>query len=145
MKTIGISILYIILNYISSAAQDIDSLQNTNKPYENISVNKQYDENGKLIQYDSVYTYSSSNYSQDTTELNTIIGFFPEFFNQNFENFIPQNFNADNTTFFNSFFNIDSFEEGFFNQDKDLLQLLQKMDSIQNEFFKEQNYSDKDI
>ena len=46
-----------------SQGQVIDSLNNT-APQENIVVNKEYDEDGQLIRYDSTYTYSYSTFDK---------------------------------------------------------------------------------
>ena len=44
-------------------AQKIDSI---NPSEEKIKVNKVFDEHGNLIRYDSIYSYSSTNYNMDT-------------------------------------------------------------------------------
>lgn len=55
-------------NFINGKPDNEDSLK-TNQPQVNYKVNKQYDENGNLVGYDSTFTYS---YSSDGSN-NTII------------------------------------------------------------------------
>ena len=73
-------------------------------PKEDIQVNREYDENGNLIKFDSVYSYS---WSGDTTLLKSIS---PEIFSKLFDD--QFNFSSDSTFFDNFFF--DRFDKSFF-------------------------------
>lgn len=75
MKTKLFTLLLVTLFFGSCQGQlktknssSADSLS-FNKPKENIKVNKKYDENGNLIEYDSVYSYSYS-YSGNDFNIN---------------------------------------------------------------------------
>ncbi|MCB4234259.1 hypothetical protein LDL59_01710 [Kaistella anthropi] len=47
-----------------------------NQPIEDIKVNKEYDENGNLIRYDSTYTYYYSNIEGDEIAADSIFNNF---------------------------------------------------------------------
>ena len=94
-----VSFWFSIITY----AQKIDSI---NPSEEKIKVNKVFDEHGNLIRYDSIYSYSSSNYNMDTKKMDSLMKQFfpnrgtmpfkepfddfdfgfPNLFNQNFRN-----------------------------------------------------------
>ncbi len=140
MKTLGFSMVFLLVVHLSSMAQENIKPQGKNVPHENVTVNKKYDDKGNLVQYDSVYTYSYNNESIDSTDIQSIISKFPGFFNHNMEHFIPQNFVQNDSLFFKDFFNDDFFENGFVNQDQNLMELMQRMDSIKNVFFDKNKY-----
>lgn len=86
---------------VSLLAQNSDKKQKL--PKENSKVTREYDENGNLTKYDSVYTYS---WSGDTTMLKSFSPKdFPKLFGENF-GFFP-----DSTLNGNSFF--DDFDQLF--------------------------------
>lgn len=87
-------------------------------PKEDIRVNREYDENGNLIKFDSIYSY---NWSGDTTLFESIS---PE----NLQNLIGDHFNFFNDSSFlgKSFF--DDFDKSFFSP------FGSKSDSILNQF-----------
>ncbi len=70
-------------------AQDKD--QKKNQPKEDIKVNREYDEQGNLIRFDSTYTY---NWSSDTTLVNSMV---PPDLNQIFKDHFS--FFGDNKSF----------------------------------------------
>lgn len=85
-------------------------------PKENSHVTREYDENGNLIKFDSVYSYS---WSGDTTYLKSVS---PE----NFPNPFGDHFGSSvDSTFFNNFF-FDDFDQSFFSP------FSNKKDSIMN-------------
>jgi len=119
-----------------------DSLKK-NEPKVDIKVNKKYDDYGNLIQYDSTYSYiySSPNSDINSLEIDSIIGNFKPYFYNN----IPDIFDNSLDNFFNSkpfsnedFFNNDFFEKQFQFHNKLLEDMINKMDSIRNEFLKQQ-------
>lgn len=96
-----IPILLMSMGFVlGSHAQSKDSQKQL--PKEDIKVNREYDEKGNLIRFDSTYTY---NWSGDTTLLNST---FPE----EFEHFFDQNL---------SFFNDSTFGGNSFQHDFDQL------------------------
>ena len=85
-------------------------------PKEDIQVNREYDENGNLIKFDSVYSYS---WSGDTTLLKSIT---PE----NFSDFFDDQFCfSPDSTFFGNFL-FDHFDKSFFSP------FSNKKDSVMN-------------
>ena len=54
-------------------AQEKDSVQ---RPDEKIKVNKEYDEDGNLIRYDSIYSYSSGNWNLSDKNMDSIMKYF---------------------------------------------------------------------
>lgn len=91
-----------------------------NVPQSNITVNKEYDENGNLIRYDSTYSWSYSNIRNDTLVNDTIIYGNKEFFDR--KDFFPDIPFFDDEDFFNDRFFSDSlfadrsFFDDFFNE-----------------------------
>ena len=112
-----------------------------NQPKEDIKVNKEYDENGNLIRYDSTYTYYDSNIEGDEIAADSIFN--------NFRNMFEDNYSFSTTPYFNDLFFEDSllkydfykndfFHERFMNNMQQMERLFWEMDSIENKFFMEQ-------
>jgi hypothetical protein len=81
----------------NSLAQNKDS--KSNSPKEDIKVNREYDEQGNLIKFDSTYTY---NWSGDTTLVNSMsTEDLNRFFDDHFKFFNDSSFIGD--SFFNDF------------------------------------------
>ena len=129
MKTLKIIPILILISY-NAIGQE-----NATKPNENITVNKEYDEQGNLISYDSIYSYS---YSSNAKLHDSIKMEFQRHFNNN---------SFFNDAFFNDFFKRDSvtnqlnhkhfFFDGFMNHDGVIKNMMKRMDSIQQLFFNE--------
>ena len=121
-------------NLISSAPDGEDSL-NTNQPKVNYKVNKQYDEHGNLISYDSTYTYS---YSSPGGDINITFG--NDSITDMFGN-INMPMGMFNNDIFNRFFKGDSAQfpnnnmilnDPFFNNGFDMMdQMRQQMKRMQ--------------
>jgi hypothetical protein len=107
-----------------------------NKPHTNVTVNKKYDENGHLILFDSTYTSYYSNIEGDTIPFDGIPEDFQMYFNHRLPGITSNNIFDVDSSFMPGFFHDDFFEHQFFNQDEQLLRMMQEMDSIKNEFFK---------
>lgn len=112
-----------------------------NQPIEDIKVNKEYDENGNLIRYDSTYTYYDSNIEGDEIAADSIFN--------NFRNMFENNYSFSTTPYFNDLFFEDSllkydfykndfFHERFMNNMQQMERLFWEMDSIGNKFSMEQ-------
>lgn len=116
-------ILVLALSFVfqvTMMAQNSKTPQNT--PREDIKVNREYDEKGNLIRFDSIYSYS---FSGDTTLQDFDFGDFPSNFGSAFNFFSDSTFND---SFFKDF-NSPSFESFSHNQD-----------SIFNEFHQFHNF-----
>lgn len=94
-----------------------------NAPKEDIKVNREYDEKGNLIRFDSIYSYS---FSGDTTLQDLKFGGFPDAFNGHFNFLSDSNFN-------NSFFK--EFDSSVFES------LSQNQDSLMNQFHQFHNFN----
>ncbi len=142
-KIVGILILFLLI-VTSCSGQKNDNAKskaNENQPKTNIQVNKEYDEFGNLIKYDSMYSYFYSNIENDIFLRDSIINQFKRNFNKQYL------FSRD--PFFNDFFfqdsllNFDFYTNDFFinryrNNIEQMNQLFMEMDSIKNLFFREQ-------
>lgn len=118
---------------------DLNALKNA--PKEDIKVNKEYDEDGNLIRYDSTYTYFYSNIENDTIAEDSIF--------MNFKKLFEMQYPFSYKPYFNDFFFRDSlmkydfykndfFTERFRQNLEHTEKIFQEMDSIKNHFFNEQ-------
>ena len=129
-------------NLLSSIPDNEDSLK-TNQPKINYKVNKQYDENGNLIAYDSVYTYSYSSQDGDGSIIFDSDSGMNVFGNMNmpfdmFNNDIFKRFFKSDSSMFpnnnNMLFNDPFFNNGFdmMDQMREQMKRMHKMDSLFN-------------
>lgn len=111
------------------------------EPKTNIKVNKEYDENGNLIRYDSTYSYYYSNIEGDSLLRDSV-------FNK-FRNFFHEEYNFSDEPFFNNlffqdsllkydFYNNDFFIKRFKNNQMQMNDFFLQMDSLKNRFFEYQ-------
>ena len=139
MKTLKLMPLFCLLFFNCSAQNKQKSDGNTTKPDENIQVNKEYDEHGNLIKFDSIYSYS---YSSNGKLNDSIKMQFQRHFNTH---------SFFNDSFYDDFFKRDSitghfnhqnfFIDGFKNQDEKIKSMMKRMDSIQQLFFNQNQRS----
>lgn len=135
MKTLHLLPLFCLLFYNCSGQDKVQKKEeNTIKPDENITLNKEYDEFGNLKRYDSIYSYSYSSNGKLSDSLKLQ-------FQQHFNN---HSFFED--SFFDDFFGKDSlsgggfypdnfFQKGFMNHNQQIQDMMKRMDSIQQLFF----------
>ena len=142
MKRITVFLISVLMLSSCNAQTDKeskDTKKDSIKPKVDFKVNKEYDENGNLIKYDSIYTYYYSNIDKNAMMNDSIFKKFNEHFNTK-SPFIDD-------SFFNDFFREDMYsEDAFFSEDffrgnskKNQMmmmnKILSKMDSLKNEFF----------
>jgi hypothetical protein len=138
--TIALSISLVSCNS-QVKTQYKENKTNPNQPQTNVKVNKQYDEKGNIIKYDSTYSYYYSNVKSDTNLRDSIFNKFKNQFNQRYF------FSKD--PFFNNFFFQDSllkydfykkdfFSDRFRNNMHNMDSLFWRMDSLKNDFFGKQ-------
>ncbi len=104
-KEILATLVFTFLSMGISSAQKQDSI----RPNEKIEVNREYDEAGNLIRYDSIYSYSSTGGSLSEKKMDSILShffsdkdFMPSINSFDFNDFmIPENF-------FNNFGSMDT-------------------------------------
>ncbi|NPA37792.1 MAG: YnbE family lipoprotein [Chlorobi bacterium] len=109
------------------------------QPDINIKVNKEYDENGNLIRYDSTYTYVYSNIDGNIQLQDSIFNEFMKHFNDHFgisaDPFFNDLFFTDSLLQYD-FYKKDFFHDRFMQNSKWIEEMLREMDSIKNEFYK---------
>ena len=121
MKKITVLVLvsFLISNFSFSQLEVyLDTIKN-NSPNESWNVNKKYDKNGNIIQYDSSYSYSYSSTGEYLNIDSLITNFgINNLFSNPFD--LDSSFNFHNQksrmmeNFFNEFMEIDSFFNDFF-------------------------------
>jgi hypothetical protein len=105
-------------------------------PHEEYKVDKKYDEQGNLIEFDSIYTSYYSDLKGDTLAIDSIMKNFEMYFSDHFSPVSSENIFDLDSTFHNNFFSNDYFEKQFFRQDELMLKMIKEMDSIKNEYFR---------
>ena len=111
------------------------------QPETNITVNKEYDEDGNIIKYDSTYSYYYSNIEDNKIAGDSIMNLFRERFNNRY--FFSEDPFFDNLFFQDSLLNYDFYKKDFFRNRfldnwKHMDQLFLDMDSIKDNFFRYQ-------
>jgi hypothetical protein len=150
MKRIGILAvaISIILNSCNGQkkTEETEMLLDTITPKTNIIVNKEYDDEGNLIRYDSTYSSYYSNIETDTLLRDSVFN--------NFKNFFNHNYGFSNQPYFNNFFFEDSLlkydfykKDFFYNRFQENMERMDKlffeMDSLKNSFFYRQFQENK--
>jgi hypothetical protein len=137
---IAVSVALMSCNGHTKSQENI-SKADTIAPHTNIKVNKQYDKNGNLINFDSTYSYYYSNVKSNSRLRDSIFNNFKDQFNHKYS------FSKD--PFFNDFFFSDSllkydfykkdfFLDRFRNNMHRLDSLFWGMDSLKDSYFNRQ-------
>lgn len=145
MKQIGLILLLFIIfgGCIKQEKQTEENLLDnaTNAPIEDIVVNKEYDEHGNLLRYDSTYSSFYSNIENDSLAEDSVFANFRKMFQEKY----PFSFQPSFHDFFfrdslmkYDFYKKDFFTERYKRNQKQTEKIFQEMDSIKNKFFKEQ-------
>ena len=122
----------------------IDKLNSEDTPKGSWKVNKEFDENGNLIRFDSIYTWSSSDKFKDITraEKDSLLKSFESKFYKGFSQFRNDGFAdffAQDSLIKNRFFN-DSFFQSEFGRDfMDIDEIMQQMLTRQRKFLEKYN------
>lgn len=133
----------------NSQTKDVSVLPGKNfksdtiQPKINVNVNKRYDKAGRVVQFDSSYSYSYSSPNGPALMNNdSVYNNFKNFYNKNF----PSLFNQQNNALFlnDSLFKYDFYNDDFFLKRFELNQWLfrdmyRQMDSVKRNFL-EQKY-----
>ncbi len=112
-----------------------------NQPKVDIKVNKIYDENGNLIGYDSSYVWSYTNEYGDSVNINpdSVLLQFKPIIGSNFPDFM-QNYDKEffgDSLFYHDFIAPDYFMERWEKEMSRMSRMMQEMDSLKEQFFKE--------
>ena len=122
-----------------SASVAADSL---NKPKVNIKVNKRYDDKGNVIGFDSTYTSFYSNVQGDTAKMDSLMSNFDRYFQRDHSLFFDNQFNSlffSDSTRYPDFFHNDYFMKRYELNDLYLRNMMNRMDSIKNNFYNERS------
>lgn len=141
MKQIFMVAVAVFLGYLNCNGQIAENGTTTDKkgPKTNIKVNKEYDEQGNLIRYDSTYSYSYSNMDNDSIPADSIFNMFRDHFNHQFgfsEDPFFKDFFFQDSLMKDDFFNDDFFMKRFKQNMEQMDNLFQEMDSVKNDFYK---------
>ncbi len=113
----------------------------TIKPDTLIKVKKEYDKNGNLIKFDSLYSYYYSNITQDSLLRDSIFNEFKKYFNEKYffsdKDYFNKLFFEDSLLKYD-FYKDDFFKNRYMDNSLKMDKLFKEMDSIKNNFFKEQ-------
>jgi hypothetical protein len=113
------------------------------KPKINVNVNKRYDKNGHVVQFDSTYSYSYSSPNGPLELRNdSVINNFRTFLDNKYPDLWNLNNNAiffNDSLFKYDFFNKDYFQKRFELNQQAFQKLYQQMDSIKQSFL-QRNY-----
>lgn len=122
--------------------QKNDSLEQISKaPQGTWKVDKEFDEHGNLIRYDSIYSWSSSDNYRKLAETNpdSLLRSFQSKFYRDFKGFDKQGFHnlfADDSLFTQRFFNEKFFESEFGEDFIDIDRIRERMETMQHQFLK---------
>ncbi len=111
------------------------------KPQTKIKVNKKYDKNGNLIALDSTYSYFYSNIKGDSVLERDVFNQFKIDFNKQFmplDSIFAKDFLNSSPFNRHNFYTDDFFKNSFQSHQKKIDKLLRRMDSVKNNFYKNQ-------
>ena len=102
-------------------------------------VDKEFDEDGNLIRYDSIYSWSSSDDLGDLVQKNpdSLLQSFQSKFYRNFKGFDKQGFGdmfAEDSLFTKRFFDDDFFDSEFGQDFMDIDRIRERMETMQQRF-----------
>lgn len=136
-------VMIISLLSVSCNGQQKDTTKNEEKKIEqpkgSWKVDKEYDDQGNLIRYDSIYSWSSSRKFNDlsTLEKDSVLQSFKSRFFTNFSDFDNKRFEdifSKDSLFSKQYFNDDFFRSDFGKDFMDIDKILQQMIARQKKF-----------
>ena len=122
----------------------IDSL---NKPKVNIQVNKHYDSKGNVVGFDSTYSSFYSNVEGDTFKMDSLMRSFDSHFNIGKTSIFCRGFDSlffTDSLRYPDFFHNDFFMKRYELNDLYFRNMMQRMDSIKNNFYREHSLRQRD-
>ncbi len=127
-----------------TAKNEIAVEDTLNKPQVKVKVNKQFDNKGNIVRYDSTYSYfySSPGGKSLNSSNDSVYSHFRSYFHKKYPDFLkPQydNIFYNDSLFKYDFFNNDYFMKRFELNRKMFDNMYQQMDSLKKDFM-EQNY-----
>ena len=148
MKKIVILSMAAILNLSCNAQEnkkennlqkDKDSITQVEPPKGTWKVDKEFDENGNLIRYDSIYSWSSTDNLDELAQRNpdSLLQSFRSKFYRNFSHIDNQRFGdlfSDDSLFTKRFFDNDFFDSDFGEDFMDIDRIRKRMETMQQRF-----------
>ncbi|HLV70559.1 MAG TPA: hypothetical protein VKY34_07610 [Xanthomarina sp.] len=120
-------------NTDSEKANNPEKIEHTSKqPKGSWTVNKAFDENGNLIQYDSIYSWSSNETYKDLSaeDMDSVLESFKAKFFKHYSHFEDEGFDdvfSKDSLFSKRFFNDDFFNSDFGQDFMDIDKIIQQM------------------
>jgi hypothetical protein len=114
------------------------------KPDVNIQVNRRFDDKGNLIGFDSTYSSYYSNVNGDTLHMDSLMKSFDTYFDRHHSRLFDRQFNTlffKDSTRYPDFFHDDFFMKRYELNDLYLRGMMQRMDSIKNQFYNDAHRS----
>jgi hypothetical protein len=120
----------------------VHNFSDTTQPKVNWKVNKQYDDKGNLISYDSTYTwtYSRKNSKDVSINIDSVMTAFRTQFNMQFPSFFNRSFGEpvwSDSLLYNDFLRPDYFMKRYQSQYFDMENIMRSLDSMRNNFLRE--------
>src|SRR5215216_6317038 len=119
-------------------AERTASNDSLSKPKVNIQVNRRFDQQGNLIGFDSTYSTLYSSIQGDTAAIDSAMRGFNTFFRKSNPSFFNDHFNPlflDDSVRYPDFFHHDFFMKQYQLNDAYMKDMIQRMDSIKNQFY----------
>jgi len=117
-----------------------------NKPRVDIKVNRHYDGKGNVVGFDSTYTSFYSNVEGDTARMDSLMNSFDRYFKRDHSLLFGHQFNSlffNDSTRYPDFFHNDFFLKRYELNDPYLRNMMERMDSIKNDFYNQRSMQDK--
>ncbi len=147
MKRLGLFILPLLLSACQAQTTDTENPDNPglsldNKPKVEVKVNKEYDENGNIIRYDSTYVWSYTNTTGDSNyvEIDSLMSQFRPFMQDHFPLTFPgfdNDWMLNDTMFYDKFLGPDYFMNRWQSEMERMNQTIREMDSLRERFLNE--------
>lgn len=137
-----ILVLWVAISVMSCNAQeDKEAAEQTAEPSKGTwKVNKEFDEFGNMIRYDSIYSWSSSDdlAGMTATDRDSLLHSFQSKFYRHFSATDPQRFEhlfEPDSLFHERFFNEDFFDSDFGKDFMDIDRVKKRMEAMEKAFF----------
>jgi hypothetical protein len=146
MKNIFSTVTFLMLISVGVAGQtnrEEEFPETANEPKREIKVNKEYDEEGNLIRYDSTYSYFYSGFDDNNNRIDSILDDFrrhidrSSFFHD--DPFFNDLFFTDSLLYYD-FFKSDFFSNRFEMNKEWMERMFSDMDSLKNRYFMDRQY-----
>ncbi len=140
-KKIVITVLILFSFFVGFSQQNAKERHQdkTNQPQTDIKVNKEFDEKGNLIRYDSTYTYFYSSDNISPEMMDSLMNSFNNQFGINFYFGQSPFYDSDN-----QFFN-DSIHNQLFNHHKMMMEMQQQQMEMMKYFFEQMQEGNKQM